>query len=69
MPTTFGTPILLGEAGFADALFAYGNDGALKILQDIHPLTSWKVTDFRKNIKVCGDVCLPQSFPLGPFKA
>ena len=56
VPTTFGTPILLGDAGFAAVLFAYGNDGALKLLEDIHPLTSWEVTDFRKNIKVCGNV-------------
>lgn len=55
IPTTFGTPILLGEAGFADVLFAYGNDGAFRILQDIHTLTSWEVTDFRKNIKVCSN--------------
>lgn len=56
IPTTFGTPILLGEAGFADVLFAYGNDGAFRLLQDIHTLTSWEVTDFRKNIKVCSNV-------------
>ena len=56
VPTTFGTPILLDEAGFADVLFAYGNDGALKLLEDIHPLTSWEVTDFRKNIKVCDNI-------------
>ena len=69
VPTTFGTPILLGDSGFADVLFAYGNDGALRILQDIHRLTSWEVTDFRKNIKVCGDACLglPQLFHLGLF--
>lgn len=64
VPTTLGTPILLGDKGFADLLFAYGNDGAIKLVHDIHPLTSWEVTDFRKNVKVCGNV-LPWAYQQG----
>ena len=56
VPTTFGNPVLLAESGLTDVLFAYGNDGAFRLLRDIHPLTSWEVTDFRKNIKVCVNV-------------
>ncbi|KAJ7340314.1 hypothetical protein OS493_003047 [Desmophyllum pertusum] len=39
VPNTFGTPVLLGENGFTDVLFAYGRNGAQRLLEDIHPLT------------------------------
>lgn len=52
IPNTFGTPVLLGDTGFAALLFAYGKEGALKLIRDVHPLTSWEITDYRENIKV-----------------
>ena len=52
VPTTFGGPVLLGDTGFASVLFAYGQQGALRLIQDIHPLTTWEISDYRKNIKV-----------------
>ena len=60
VPNTFGTPILIGETGFTAVLFAYGSQGALRLLQDIHPLTTWEVTDYRKNIKVRWDALFEQ---------
>lgn len=58
VPNTFGTPVLLGETGLTAVLFAYGSQGALRLLQDIHPLTTWEVTDYRKNIKVRETYCV-----------
>ena len=52
IPNTFGTPALVNEARFMDLLFAYGNEGAARLLRDAHPLSTWDVTDFRRNIKV-----------------
>lgn len=54
IPNTFGTPVLLGDTGFAALLFAYGKEGALKLIRDVHPLTSWEITDYRENIKKRG---------------
>ncbi|XP_078349100.1 polyunsaturated fatty acid 5-lipoxygenase-like isoform X3 [Oculina patagonica] len=54
VPNKFGTPALVNEARFMDLLFAYGNDGAIRLLQDAHPLSTWEVTDFRRNIKKRG---------------
>ncbi|XP_078349168.1 polyunsaturated fatty acid 5-lipoxygenase-like [Oculina patagonica] len=51
VPNTFGSPVLLGDTGLATLLFAYGSQGSQRLLQDIHPLTTWEVTDYRKNIK------------------
>ena len=48
----FGTPALVNEARFMDLLFAYGSDGAVRLLRDAHPLSTWEETDFRRNIKV-----------------
>ena len=56
VPNTFGVPNLLGESKLTDLLFAYGNDGAYRLLRDTYPLTTWEVTDYRGNIKVrCHD--------------
>ena len=52
VPNMFGTPALVNEARYMDLLFAYGNDGALRLLRDAHPLSTWEETDFRRNIKV-----------------
>ena len=52
IPNTFGTPALVNEARFMDLLFAYGNDGAIRLLRDAHPFSTWDITDFRRNIKV-----------------
>ena len=52
VPNTFGTPALVNEERFMDLLFAYGNTGAARLLRDAHPLSTWEVTDFRRNIKV-----------------
>ena len=52
VPNTFGTPALVNEARFMDLLFAYGNDGAIRLLRDAHPFSTWDITDFRRNIKV-----------------
>ncbi|KAL9957185.1 hypothetical protein ACROYT_G038792 [Oculina patagonica] len=65
VPNTIGLPALVGDAGFTAVLFAYGSQGALRMLHDVHPLTTWEVTDFRKNIKDRGldDKTLLPYFP------
>lgn len=52
VPNTFGTPSLVDEFRFMDLLFAFGNDGANRLLRDAHEFSTWEVTDFRRNIKV-----------------
>lgn len=52
VPNTFGTPSLVDEFRFMDLLFAFGNDGANRLLRDAHEFSTWEVTDFRGNIKV-----------------
>ena len=52
VPNTFGTPALVNEAQFMDLLFAYGNDGAIRLLRDAHPFSTWDITDFRRSVKV-----------------
>lgn len=52
VPNNFGTPALMNEARFMDLLFAYGNDGAIRLLRDAHPFSTWDITDFRRSIKV-----------------
>lgn len=67
IPNTFGTPVLLGDTGFAALLFAYGKQGALKLIRDVHPLTSWEITDFREEIKKRG-VFDKNLLPYYPFR-
>lgn len=52
VPNTFGAPSLVDEFRFMDLLFAFGNDGANRLLRDAHEFSTWEVTDFRGNIKV-----------------
>ena len=52
VPNTFGAPSLVDEFRFMDLLFAFGNDGANRLLRDAHEFSTWEVTDFRRNIKV-----------------
>lgn len=54
VPNTFGAPSLVDEFKFMDLLFAYGNDGANRLLRDAHEFSTWEVTDFRSNIKKRG---------------
>ena len=35
-----------------DQLFAFGNVGTDRLLNDAHPLSTWEVTDFRNELKV-----------------
>ena len=35
-----------------DQLFAFGSNGTDRLLNDAHPLSTWNVTDFRKELKV-----------------
>ena len=35
-----------------DLLFAHGNTGTSRLLQDGHRLSTWEVTDLRREIKV-----------------
>ena len=49
---TLGNTALIGSTGATALLFAYGQQGTLRLLRDIHPLTTWEITDYRKNIKV-----------------
>ena len=60
VPNTFGAPSLVNEYKFMDLLFAYGNDGANRLIRDVHPFSTWEVTDFRGNIKV--QIALPSFF-------
>ena len=54
VPNTFGVPNLLGESKLTDLLFAYGNDGAYQLLRESYPLSTWEITDYRRNIRVRG---------------
>ncbi|KAJ7365963.1 hypothetical protein OS493_002702 [Desmophyllum pertusum] len=54
VPNTFGTPALVHENKFMDLLFAYGNEGASRLLREAHPSSTWETTDFRGNIKKRG---------------
>ena len=60
VPNTLGVPKLLNEGQFTDQLFAFGNNGTTRLLTNAQPLSTWDVTDFRNEIKVC-DVSV---FPL-----
>lgn len=53
-PNTFGVPNLLGENKLAAVLFAFGSQGAYRILNDTYKLTTWGITDYRGNIKKRG---------------
>ena len=43
-----------------DQLFAFGNEGANRLLKDAQPLSTWEVTDFRNELKVscCKDLTI-----------
>ena len=53
IPNTIGAPKLVDEGQLVDQLFAFGSNGTARLLRDAHPLTTWDVTDFRNEIKVC----------------
>ena len=53
VPNTIGAPKLVGEGEFMDQLFAFGNEGTNRLLRKAHKLSTWDVTDFRNEIKVC----------------
>ena len=53
VPNTIGAPKLVDERQLMDQLFAFGSEGTARLLTDAHPLTTWNVTDFRNEIKVC----------------
>ncbi|XP_068716666.1 polyunsaturated fatty acid 5-lipoxygenase-like isoform X2 [Montipora capricornis] len=54
IPNTIGTPALVGDQGFADLLFAFGSEGALRLLRDAHQYATWEATDLRAQIKKRG---------------
>lgn len=53
VPNTIGAPKLVNEGKFMDQLFAFGNNGTERLITDAHSLSTWDVTDFRNEIKVC----------------
>ena len=53
VPNTFGGSNLVNENGLTDQLFAYGSNESLRMLKDTYPLSTWEITDYRGNIKVC----------------
>ena len=53
VPNTFGIITLVGENEFTHKLFPFGHLGALEIIRRMHPVITWDVTDFRKNLRVC----------------
>lgn len=54
IPNTIGAPVLVGEGEYMDQLFAFGSNGTDRLLNDAHPLSTWNVTDFRKELKKRG---------------
>ena len=52
IPNSVGTPALTDEGNFMDQLFAFGNKGTTRLLQDTYRIATWEVTDFRGEIKV-----------------
>ena len=56
IPNSVGTPALTGEGNFMDQLFAFGNKGTTRLLQDAYQIATWEVTDFRDEIKVHSSV-------------
>ena len=52
IPNTIGAPVLVGEGEYMDQLFAFGSNGTDRLLNDAHPISTWNVTDFRKELKV-----------------
>ncbi|XP_078383880.1 polyunsaturated fatty acid 5-lipoxygenase-like isoform X2 [Oculina patagonica] len=65
IPNTLGTPALTSKVGFVSKLFAFGAEGAHRLVRDGHKLSTWEVTDFRNNIKKrgLGDKSLLPYFP------
>lgn len=62
VPNTIGAPKLVGEGEFMDQLFAFGNNGTTRLLREAHNLSTWDVTDFRNEIKVCDASVSPLTF-------
>ena len=62
VPNTLGVPKLLNEGQFTDQLFAFGNNGTIRLLKNAQPLSTWDVTDFRNEIKVCDVSFSPLTF-------
>ncbi|XP_078384528.1 polyunsaturated fatty acid 5-lipoxygenase-like [Oculina patagonica] len=54
VPNTLGTPALTTEIGFVASLFAYGAEGANRLVRDGQQFATWDVTDYRNNIKKRG---------------
>ncbi len=52
IPNTLGTPALTEEVGFVAKLFAYGAEGANRLIRDGHKFSTWEETDFRSKLKV-----------------
>ena len=52
IPNSVGTPALIDEGNYMDQLFAFGSKGTVRLLKDAHKIATWKVTDFRGEIKV-----------------
>ncbi|XP_020627617.1 allene oxide synthase-lipoxygenase protein-like [Orbicella faveolata] len=67
VPNTIGAPKLVNEGQFMDQLFAFGNNGTARLLTDAHPLTTWNVTDFRKEIRKRG-VYDKELLPYYPYR-
>ena len=51
-PNAVGSPVLLDDGKFVDQLFAFGNNGSARILNDGYKTVTWEVTDFKGEIKV-----------------
>ncbi|XP_078378230.1 polyunsaturated fatty acid 5-lipoxygenase-like isoform X2 [Oculina patagonica] len=67
VPNKFGTPALIKEEKFMDLLFAYGNVGAVRLIRDAHALSTWEVTDFRRDIEKRG-VADKNLLPYFPYR-
>ncbi|KAL9962251.1 hypothetical protein ACROYT_G031333 [Oculina patagonica] len=48
------TPALTEEVGFVAKLFAYGAEGANRLIRDGHKFSTWEETDFRSKLKKRG---------------
>ncbi|XP_068680871.1 allene oxide synthase-lipoxygenase protein-like [Montipora foliosa] len=51
IPNSVGTPALIDPGNYMDQLFAFGSKGTVRLLRDAHRIATWKVTDFRGEIK------------------
>ena len=80
VPNTIGTPKLVNNGQMMDQLFAFGHNGTDRLLKDAYPLSTWDITDFRRELKVCfhkavskrgegRDRCVRTPFPHGPQRS